>query len=73
MTMTVRPFLMLCAGLLLTACATPDPMTSVQPLLAAGDIDGAIAQLQADVERNPLKSPARVAYHRLPIERKAEA
>jgi len=65
MTMTVRPFLMLCAGLLLTACATPDPMTSVQPLLAAGDVDGAIAQLQADVERNPLKSPARVALLRL--------
>lgn len=65
MTMTVRPFLMLCVGLLLTACATPDPMTSVQPLLAAGDVDGAIAQLQADVERNPLKSPARVALLRL--------
>jgi len=56
--------------LLLGACATRDPMAEVKPLLLAGDTDGAIAKLQADLDRNPGETAARAALLRL---REAEA
>lgn len=51
--------------LLLGACASRDPVAEVKPLVQAGDIDGAIARLQAEVDRNPDQGPPRAALLRL--------
>ncbi len=58
------------AAVLLAACATRDPVAEVKPMLMAGDTDGAIAKLQADVDRNPGETAARATLLRL---RDAEA
>lgn len=50
---------------LLAGCAADDPLNAVRPMLAAGDTDGAIAHLQAEMARNPERSAPRVALMRV--------
>ena len=38
---------------MLAGCAAPDPLARVRPMLAEGDVAGAIAQLESEVRRNP--------------------
>ncbi|MBU3694483.1 MAG: hypothetical protein FGM40_06600 [Rhodocyclaceae bacterium] len=58
-------FAVIAGSVLLAACSTPDPLNAVAPLLLTGDTDKAIAQLQAEVDRHPDRSPPRVALMRL--------
>ncbi len=63
--MTVRSLFPLLLVAMLAGCASPDPMRTVRPMLDAGDLDGAIAHLEAGLARNPERSQYRVALLRV--------